>query len=108
MAVFAALVYDVDRNKGNVLYTKDWRLVMIDFTRAFRSGREIAWPVAAMQIRRALFERLEQLTAEAIRTVAERWLNTFEIDAVLARRDLLLAHFRRLAAARGDAAVFYR
>jgi hypothetical protein len=108
MAVFAALVYDVDRNKGNVLYPKDWRLVLIDFTRAFRLGREIAWPVAAMRIRRALFERLEKLTAGGIRRVAERYLNTFEIDAVIARRDLLLAHFRRLAAARGDAAVFYR
>jgi hypothetical protein len=108
MAVFAALVSDVDRNKGNVLYTKDWRLVMIDFTRAFRLGREIAWPVAAMQIRRALFERLEKLTAEGIKAVAGRWLNAYEIDAVLARRDLLLAHFRRLAVARGDAAVFYR
>jgi hypothetical protein len=108
MAVFAALVHDVDRNKGNVLYTKNWRLVMIDFTRAFRLARELVWPIAAIQIRRALFERLEALTADEIRAAAGRWISTFEIDAVLARRDLLLAHFRRLAAARGDAAVFYR
>ena len=108
MAVFAALVYDVDRNKGNVLYTKDWQLVMIDFTRAFRRHRELAWPAAAVQIRRGLFERLERLSAEEIESAAGRWISPFEIEALLPRRDLLLAHFRRLAAARGDAAVFYR
>ena len=34
--VFAKLTYDTDRNKGNMLYTRDWHLWMIDFTRAFR------------------------------------------------------------------------
>ena len=33
MVVFAELIGDVDRNKGNVLYTSDWRVIMIDFTR---------------------------------------------------------------------------
>jgi hypothetical protein len=107
MAVFAALLHDVDRNKGNVLYTKDWRLVMIDFTRAFRLGAELSWPIAAVQIRRDVFEHLRQLTPASIAAVASRWLTPFEIDAVVKRRDLLLAHFTRLAAARGDAAVFY-
>ena len=41
---FAELVRDVDRNKGNVLYTKDWRVIMIDFTRAFRLEHELRYP----------------------------------------------------------------
>ena len=36
MVVFSELIYDTDRNDGNILYTKDWRLWVIDFTRAFR------------------------------------------------------------------------
>jgi hypothetical protein len=39
MMVFAELVGDVDRNQGNVLYSKNWDVVMIDFTRAFRLHR---------------------------------------------------------------------
>ena len=35
-------VYDTDRNKGNVLYTRDWRVVMLDFTRAFRTASDAA------------------------------------------------------------------
>ncbi len=33
---FNALVYNTDPNLGNVLITKDWKLWMVDFTRAFR------------------------------------------------------------------------
>ena len=36
MRVFTQLAYDTDRNQGNNLITRDWRLVMVDFTRAFR------------------------------------------------------------------------
>ena len=36
MRVFSELVYDTDRNTGNQLITEDWRLWMVDFTRAFR------------------------------------------------------------------------
>ena len=36
MRVFSALVRDTDRNLTNVLISPDWKVVMIDFTRAFR------------------------------------------------------------------------
>ena len=36
MRMFAELVYDTDRNHGNILYDTDWKLWMIDFSRAFR------------------------------------------------------------------------
>ena len=32
---FDQLIYNVDRNTGNLLITKDWKLVLIDHTRAF-------------------------------------------------------------------------
>jgi len=38
MRVFSQLVYDTDRNLGNVLISEDWHLWMIDFTRAFRNN----------------------------------------------------------------------
>src|SRR6478672_10659661 len=36
LRVFAQLVDDTDRNLGNVLITPEWKLIMIDFSRAFR------------------------------------------------------------------------
>ena len=44
MVVFAELIYDTDRNEGNILYTKDWRLWMIDFTRAVPDVARAAAP----------------------------------------------------------------
>src|SRR6185436_14063857 len=32
---FDQLIYNVDRNSGNLVITKDWKLVLIDHTRAF-------------------------------------------------------------------------
>jgi hypothetical protein len=34
--VFDQLIYNTDRNLGNLLIDKNWRLWMIDHTRAFR------------------------------------------------------------------------
>ena len=36
MHVFGQFIYDTDRNQGNILYGSDWKVWMIDFTRAFR------------------------------------------------------------------------
>ena len=36
MRVFSSLVRDTDRNLTNVLVAPDWKVIMIDFSRAFR------------------------------------------------------------------------
>ncbi len=41
MRLFASLVHDTDRNLGNVLVSPMWRVIMLDFTRAFRLRDEI-------------------------------------------------------------------
>ena len=51
MVVFSELIYDTDRNDGNMLYTKDWRLWVIDFTRAFRVWHELQNPDALVGVR---------------------------------------------------------
>ena len=44
MVVFAELIYDTDRNEGNILYTADWNVWMIDFTRAFKTWMSCSTP----------------------------------------------------------------
>ena len=38
MLLFAELVHDTDRNHGNIVYTGNWTLKMIDFTRSVPPG----------------------------------------------------------------------
>jgi hypothetical protein len=107
MRVFAALVGDTDRNLGNVLITKDWKLWMIDFTRAFRLWGEIKYPADLHQIDRTLLLRLRELNADAFKAATAHCLTGYEQEAVMKRRDLLVAHFDGLVKAKGAAAVLY-
>jgi hypothetical protein len=107
MFVFAELVGDVDRNKGNVLYTKDWRVVMIDFTRAFRLHRELRQPLALTTIERGLWQRLQQLTRDEVRRAAGSHLTLEEMAALVHRHAAMVTHYRQLIKARGEAAVVY-
>ena len=107
MRVFAALVGDTDRNLGNVLITNDWKLWMIDFTRAFRLWDELKYPEDLNQIERTLLARLRELDAAAVKEATAHCLTSFEADAVMKRRDLLVARFDGLVKTKGSAAVLY-
>lgn len=107
MTTFAELVRDVDRNKGNVLYTKDWRVIMIDFSRAFRTERELRFPDTLQTCERTLYDKLRTLADEEIRRVAGAYLTAREIDGVLARRRLIVDRFDRLIRERGESLVLY-
>lgn len=107
LRVFSALIHDTDRNLGNILIDDDWKIWMIDFTRAFRRRNELQRPGDLNRCDRRLFARLEALSEAEVRGAAGDHLTNDEIEAVMARRDLLLAHFRRLIAERGEPAVLY-
>ena len=62
MRVFAALVRDIDRNLSNILHTPDWRVLMIDFTRAFRLNKEILNQKDLLIVDPALFRKMESMT----------------------------------------------
>jgi hypothetical protein len=107
MMVFAELVGDVDRNQGNILYTKDWRVVMIDFTRAFRLHRSPREPKILTTIHRPLWERLQSLTRDEMRRAVDANLTTEESDAVMERRAAIVEHYSKLISERGERAVLY-
>jgi hypothetical protein len=106
MRVFSSLVRDTDRNLGNVLVSPAWRVIMVDFTRAFRlhpviDVREIN------QCERELLARLEALTPASLKETVGEYLTAPEADAVMKRRDLIVAHVKTLIAQRGEDKVLY-
>ena len=98
MVVFAELIYDTDRNEGNILYTKDWRVWMIDFTRAFRVWHELPNPEALVAYDAGLAEKLNLLDEQELTAIARGRLTSAETRAILARRDLILQRFEELKA----------
>ncbi len=107
MRVFAALVRDTDRNLGNVLITPDWKIFMIDFTRAFRLQPDLQHTKDLNRLDRALLPKLETLDREGVKKAVGDWLTSGEIDAMLKRRDLLVAHYKKLMAEQGEDKVLY-
>jgi len=107
MRVFAALTRDTDRNLGNVLITPEWKVMMIDFTRAFRLQTELLYAKDLARIDRALLPRMEALSKDGIKRAARDSLTAYEIEAVIKRRDVIVAHFKKLIADLGADRVLY-
>lgn len=107
MRVFEQLLADSDRNAGNILIAHDWSLWMIDFTRAFRRSKRLP-PDANLTIcDRRLLAALRALTTESVRAKAAPYLGMPEIEALLARRDQIVAVFDRRIAEHGEDRVLY-
>lgn len=107
MRVFTALVRDTDRNLTNVLITPDWKVVMIDFTRGFRLQAELMYNKDLARMDRSLWAKLQALEKPAVKTAVGDWLTGSELDAMMKRRDLLVAHFNKLIAESGEEKVLY-
>lgn len=107
MRVFARLVHDTDRNLGNVLITPEWKLWMIDFTRAFRLTRTLAKTADLPRCDRRLLDALRALKEADVKERTKPHLTQWEIEALFARRDAIVAHFDRLVAEKGEATVLY-
>ena len=105
--LFHELIGDADFNATNTLITRDWRIWMIDFSRAFRAKRELQYPGEITRIDRRLLENLRALSQDVMRQKLGRWLTRAEIDAVLARRDLIVRALDAQIAGTGASAVLY-
>jgi hypothetical protein len=102
MRLFDQLIANVDRNMGNMLYTKDWRLWAIDHTRAFRKNTELKTPAHVTRCDRKVFDRLKALDQPTLKREVGKWLDDGQIKSLLARRDAIVKKIEAL----GPAALF--
>ncbi len=118
-----SLIANEDRTQQNVLYTEDWRTIIFDHSRAFRSTGEFAQrlmfgrdgiktmasgsPILFRRLPRWFVEKIKGLTYDSIRGAVGDTLTDTEIRAVLVRRDLILKEVAGMIAEQGQAAVLY-
>ena len=107
LRVFDQLIYNMDRNLGNLVITKDWRIHMVDHTRAFRTHRVLESPKDLVQCDRRLLAALRGLTYETLAGELRPYLTKSQIKALLARRDLIVKYFDNAVAEKGEQAVLY-
>ena len=112
------LIANEDRHMNQILVTSDWRMVLIDHSRSFRtSGRftkgliytanSPQGPKLMSELPRAVVDRVKALDFAAIRSAVGDTLSDDEINAVLIRRGLILKEIDRMVKAMGEDKVLY-
>lgn len=116
---FDNLIANEDRHMNQILITQpDWRMVLIDHSRSFRSSKKFSQsliytakhregPKLMKELPRDFVDRLKALTAETVRAAVGEYLDDGEIAALIARRDLILAEVDRLVKENGESQVLY-
>ena len=112
------LIANVDRNMGDILYTEDWRMILIDHGRAFRSSKKYTknlifdekykgGPKLMKKLPNAFVEKLKSLNFKLIREAVGEYLTDKEIEAALIRRDLIIDWLDKRIKELGEDKVLY-
>jgi hypothetical protein len=104
---FDELIYNFDRNLGNLVITKQWRLWMIDHTRAFLPYQKLNNPKRLAQCDRHLLATMRGLTLESIGKALDPYLDKPRREGLMTRRDAIVAHFEQEIKERGEEQVLY-
>jgi len=109
MYLFDALIENTDRRLENWLIDNDdWSLYLIDHSRAFRTDDTLTEDFLERRSRltRDLYDRLQALNQADLELLLQGLLNGNQIEALLARRDEIIAKIDRDREEYGDEMVF--
>ena len=119
---FDSLIGNDDRTQQNILYTKDWRAILIDHSRSFRSSKKYTKklmygakglkkvgdrPMLFKRLPRAFVEKVKALNYDDIKNAAGLYLEDKEIKAILLRKELLLKEIEEMVKEQGEDKVLY-
>jgi len=105
--LFDNLIYNEDRNTGNILIEPNGKLWMIDHTRAFRRWKELMNPELVQFVERSRWEKLQTLDETAVRAKLKDFLNPAELNGLIERKGLLIDHIQKLIDERGEKDVLF-
>lgn len=113
------LIANDDRHQNQYLITEDWRMILIDHSRSFRTSKKFTkkliydeknkeGPTFIMkELPRALYEKIKSLNAEVIKNAVGEYLTDKEIEAMLVRKDLIVKWVEDRIKKMGEDKVLY-
>jgi hypothetical protein len=105
--VFDQLIDNTDRNLGNLVIDKQWRMWMIDHTRAFRTPVKLRNEANLVMCDRKLLANMRKLDEGTLEEQLRPYLTKTEIKSMLARRDKIVQFFDSAVTQKGEGAVLY-
>jgi hypothetical protein len=118
-----SLIANDDRTQENYRFTEDWRTIIIDHSRAFRSNKENmeklmcgangikrkddGGPYLIQRVPRALFEKIKALDLAGLKQAVGSYLTDQEVEAIIARKPLLIKEIGEMIKKNGEKNVLY-
>ena len=118
MRAFDSLIANEDRTQQNIRYVKDWRIILIDHSRSFRSSKKFTKNLVYGKngikerklfriLPRTFVENIRSLNFDKIQKAVGSYLKDKEIEAILTRKELLLTEINEMIKERGEDRVLY-
>jgi len=107
MLAFDQLIGNVDRNAGNMLIDENWKVWLIDHTRAFQQGDKLTNPERIRMVRRGFWDALQALDRETIEATISHDVDGKGISELMKRHEALVHHIQSLIDQRGEGAVIW-
>jgi hypothetical protein len=115
---FDNLIANEDRHQNQFLITEDWRMILIDHSRSFRTSGKFAkkliydekykeGPRLMKQLPREFVEKLKALDTDTIKGIVGEYLTDKEIECVLIRKDLIIKWLDKEIKKEGEDKVLY-
>jgi hypothetical protein len=115
---FDNLIGNEDRHLNHYCITEDWRMILIDHSRSFRTGgkwtKELLYtekhkegPMVMRELPRAFYEKIKSLNYDIIKGFVGEYLTDGEINAVMARKELIIKEIEKLVQQNGEDKVLY-
>lgn len=103
--VFDQLIHNTDRTQENLLIDQNWKIWMIDHTRAFRTQKTLLRPDVLRRCDYNLLQGMRRLNLPGLMKELKPYLRNEEMTALLARRDLIVRFFEKEIAQKGGDTV---
>lgn len=107
MRVFDALVDESETHPKDLLIGNDWKIYRVDYSRGFLLDRDLQNPKSLIRCDRNLLQRLKDLNGRQLEQKTRGYLTKSEVQALMARRDKILAYFNNLILEKGENAVLF-
>jgi len=104
--LFDNLIYNIDRNLGNLLIDSDWRIWMIDHTRSFKNSDHLKSEGDLTKFSISFVNALKKLDEPTIKDHCGKYLSKYEIESMLKRRDEIVQVYDKLHTAQGDSILY--
>jgi hypothetical protein len=102
---FDQLIYNEDRNQGNLLIDDKWKLWAIDHSRSFKPSPTVRDPKVLRRVSNKMMLAMKNLNAQVLRDNLLPFITEADIRALLMRRDWIVKYFESEISSKGEDAV---